>query len=166
MLRWLVTAWYRLLSAHVNVYWGAFPIPSKASSYLGKRFFAHRYFVENLAARLAMIAQAGGAIFASFAMLGLLASLAHRKHTSGVSCCNHPTVYVQVTVTIRLCTYVNYLNHLTVYMCKVTVTIRLWTCVNHCNHPIVNMCKVTVTIRLCTCVSYCDHPTVNMCKLL
>ena len=61
---------------------GACPIPSKASSYvekLGKRFFAHRYFVENLAARFAMVAQAGGAIFASFAVLGLLASLAHRK---------------------------------------------------------------------------------------
>ena len=44
--------------------------------------FAHRYFVENLAARFAMIAQAGGAIFASFVMLGLLTSLAHRKCAS------------------------------------------------------------------------------------
>ena len=60
--------------------------PSKASSYvekLGKRFFAHRYFVENLAAMFTMIAQAGGAIFASLATLGLLASLlAHRKRAS------------------------------------------------------------------------------------
>ena len=51
---------------------GAFAIPSKASSYavekLGKRFFEHRYFVENLAARFAMIAPAREALF-------LLASL-------------------------------------------------------------------------------------------
>ena len=62
-----------------------FPIASKASSYvdkLGKRFFAHRYFVENLAARFAMISQAGG-----FAMLGLLASPAHRKRASGLRHC-------------------------------------------------------------------------------
>ena len=31
-----------------------------------------------------MVAQAGGAIFASFTVLGLLASLAHRKRTSEV----------------------------------------------------------------------------------
>ena len=45
----------------------------------GKRFFAHRYFVENPAAMFTMIAQAGGAIFARFAMLGFLASLTHSK---------------------------------------------------------------------------------------
>ena len=64
---------------------GVFPTPSKASSYvekLGKRFSAHRSFVKNLAARFAMVGQARGAIFASFTVLGLLASLAHRKRTS------------------------------------------------------------------------------------
>ena len=89
--------------------WGAFPIPSEASSYvekLGKRFFAHRYFLENLAARFSIVAQAGGAIFASFTVLGLLASLAHRKCTKCGECDSNARqvcVCVCVCVCVRAC---------------------------------------------------------------